>query len=250
MRLEAISVVRLRTDLPKQGLFQGERGTIVHVYDPPGGYEVEFVAPDGTTRVLGGLADDQVDLVWLAGPCAEFPECRRSPGEMLPAVVQAVEARGWTLCEGSMLYELRAKPGSWSYRDGQAVAISRWEEAVPFSDRWDGLRLHFGTVFPFQLELGGRPAPFLSLTETFAAYDRQKVRADEATRWASLLIDLLTAAMASECSFPAGVTDPDLFVGHRAPAGHGYREIALTWGATLFTRLPVKASPFDNPRSL
>jgi hypothetical protein len=59
---EEIDVIALKTAHPEHGLRAGERGTIVMVFDDA--YEVEFVNPDGTTRVMAPFAKSDVDVVW------------------------------------------------------------------------------------------------------------------------------------------------------------------------------------------
>jgi hypothetical protein len=44
--------VVLTSDLPVDGLEVGDVGTVIHIYDDGAGYEVEFVALDGTTAAV------------------------------------------------------------------------------------------------------------------------------------------------------------------------------------------------------
>lgn len=52
--------VILLVDLPDFGLEAGDMGTVVLVHDGGRGYEVEFVALDGTTIAVTSLAADEV----------------------------------------------------------------------------------------------------------------------------------------------------------------------------------------------
>lgn len=60
-------VVTLKHDLPDEDLVAGTAGTILDVYSPPPGYEVEFVGPDGLhvgKNPSVSLQPEQVELVW------------------------------------------------------------------------------------------------------------------------------------------------------------------------------------------
>jgi Domain of unknown function (DUF4926) len=53
-------VVTLTVDLPDHGLKRGDRGAVVMVYGNGVAFEVEFVAPDGTTLALLTLNSEQI----------------------------------------------------------------------------------------------------------------------------------------------------------------------------------------------
>jgi hypothetical protein len=58
------SVVRLKTDLPKEHLKSGSIGTIVAVFDRPElAYEVEFADERGATVAELALRPDQIEEV-------------------------------------------------------------------------------------------------------------------------------------------------------------------------------------------
>lgn len=60
-RFQSLERVRLCQDLPEHGLPRGESGTVVHVFDTPDAYLVEFVSPaDGGTRALAELKPEQL----------------------------------------------------------------------------------------------------------------------------------------------------------------------------------------------
>ena len=58
--LPELSLVVLTCDIPDSGLFAGDVGAIVHIYDQGAAYEVEFVAGDGTTIALITLKSESV----------------------------------------------------------------------------------------------------------------------------------------------------------------------------------------------
>ena len=47
--IEELDSVVLTRDIPESGLTVGDVGTVVHRYEAPRGYEVEFAAGDGST---------------------------------------------------------------------------------------------------------------------------------------------------------------------------------------------------------
>ena len=67
--LKELDAVALAKDLPDHRLKAGDLGTIVHVYDPAGPYEVEFVRANGWTVALIRLdatdirALDEMDIL-------------------------------------------------------------------------------------------------------------------------------------------------------------------------------------------
>ena len=58
-RIQELDVVALTEDLPAQGLFRGQIGTVVHVH-APGVFAVEFVGDDGHTYGLTTLRAEQL----------------------------------------------------------------------------------------------------------------------------------------------------------------------------------------------
>lgn len=67
--LKLLDVVALIENLPELGLYRGQVGTIVEVYDP-GVFEVEFSDMQGRTYALETLRDKQV-MVLHHQPLAE-----------------------------------------------------------------------------------------------------------------------------------------------------------------------------------
>jgi hypothetical protein len=57
--LQLLDVVALTTDRPDLGLYRGQVGTIVEVYEP-GVFEVEFSDVKGQTYALETLEDDHL----------------------------------------------------------------------------------------------------------------------------------------------------------------------------------------------
>jgi hypothetical protein len=57
--LQLLDVVALIENLPELGLYRGQVGTIVEVYEP-GVFEVEFSDRQGQTYALETLSDKQV----------------------------------------------------------------------------------------------------------------------------------------------------------------------------------------------
>jgi hypothetical protein len=60
--IQLLDVVTLLTDVPKSGLFRGQVGTIVEVYEP-NAFEVEFVDKKGQTYALETLKAEQLMLL-------------------------------------------------------------------------------------------------------------------------------------------------------------------------------------------
>ncbi len=71
-RIKEHDRVVLTADLPAEGLQAGDVGTVVHVYEDEG-YEVEFVALDGTTAAVATVRASHVRPV-AAG---ELPHARQ-----------------------------------------------------------------------------------------------------------------------------------------------------------------------------
>ena len=71
--IEELDVVAVKRDRPDLGLKAGDEGAIVLVYGE-GGCEVEFVNPDGSTRVMAALPMDEIEIVWRV---AEHPTSSR-----------------------------------------------------------------------------------------------------------------------------------------------------------------------------
>jgi hypothetical protein len=61
--IKEIDIVALKIDLPAKGLKVGDIGTVVHVYQDGGPFEVEFVALNGETIALVMLNADDVRAV-------------------------------------------------------------------------------------------------------------------------------------------------------------------------------------------
>ena len=61
MTIQLHEEVVLACDVPKEGLRQGDMGTVVHVY-PSGGFEVEFFTASGKTRAVLTLRAGDVRL--------------------------------------------------------------------------------------------------------------------------------------------------------------------------------------------
>ncbi len=60
-QLRILDTVIVTVDLTDEEVLTGDLGTVVEVYtDPHLAYEVEFVNPNGTTRALLTLSDDQI----------------------------------------------------------------------------------------------------------------------------------------------------------------------------------------------
>jgi hypothetical protein len=60
--IKLLDVVAITEDLPEVGLFRGQVGTVVEVYDP-GEFEVEFSDRNGETYALATLPHDQLLLL-------------------------------------------------------------------------------------------------------------------------------------------------------------------------------------------
>ena len=61
--IEELDVVALKRDRADLGLKAGDEGTIVLIYGDEA-CEVEFVNPDGTTRVMTAFPVEQLEVVW------------------------------------------------------------------------------------------------------------------------------------------------------------------------------------------
>jgi hypothetical protein len=60
-RYRSLERVRLREDVPEQGLACGDSGTVVHVFESADAYLVEFVNPaDGSTCALAEITPDDL----------------------------------------------------------------------------------------------------------------------------------------------------------------------------------------------
>ncbi|MGH2355358.1 MAG: DUF4926 domain-containing protein [Chloroflexota bacterium] len=63
-RLQLLDVVKLTTDIPDDGLQQGNVGTIVEIFEYPDlAYEVEFTDECGRTTAQVALLPHQIELV-------------------------------------------------------------------------------------------------------------------------------------------------------------------------------------------
>lgn len=61
---EDYEVVKLKDDLPSEGLSAGARGTVLMVYpEPPSEYEVEFLDGDGETLAVLTLPEEKLAKV-------------------------------------------------------------------------------------------------------------------------------------------------------------------------------------------
>lgn len=60
--IKLLDVVAITEDLPNVGLFRGQVGTVVEVYDA-GEFEVEFSDRDGEMYALATLRQDQLMLL-------------------------------------------------------------------------------------------------------------------------------------------------------------------------------------------
>ncbi len=60
--MQLLDVVTLLSDVPESGLFRGQVGTIVEVYEP-NVFEVEFVDTKGHTYALETLKAEQLMLL-------------------------------------------------------------------------------------------------------------------------------------------------------------------------------------------
>lgn len=60
---EEFEVVRLREDIPDEGLATGDVGAVVMTFADPEAYAVEFVNEDGSTRALRTFDPDQLERV-------------------------------------------------------------------------------------------------------------------------------------------------------------------------------------------
>ena len=61
--IEELDVVALTRDRADLALKAGDEGTVVLIYGEEA-CEVEFVNPDGTTRVMTAFPVEQLDVVW------------------------------------------------------------------------------------------------------------------------------------------------------------------------------------------
>lgn len=59
---EELDVVELTRDIKEDNLKKGARGTIVEIYKGGEAFEVEFIAPDGSTSTLLTLMPDDIRL--------------------------------------------------------------------------------------------------------------------------------------------------------------------------------------------
>lgn len=57
---EELDVVELTHDIKEDNLKKGSTGTIVEIYKGGKAYEVEFIAPDGSTSILLTLMPDDI----------------------------------------------------------------------------------------------------------------------------------------------------------------------------------------------
>jgi hypothetical protein len=62
MKLKVLDTVVLEKDLPSQGLWRGDVGAVIEVYEPDG-LEVEFVTGSGKTQALVTLKVAEVRLI-------------------------------------------------------------------------------------------------------------------------------------------------------------------------------------------
>ncbi|HYE73476.1 MAG TPA: DUF4926 domain-containing protein [Blastocatellia bacterium] len=60
-------VVILLTDLPEQGLRQGDQGTVVDAFDQPFGYIVEFLDAEGNFKALVDIDNPSLLRVIYSG---------------------------------------------------------------------------------------------------------------------------------------------------------------------------------------
>jgi len=58
--IQEYETVELETDLPKYGLHQGAKGTVVMVHGQGEGYEVEFFDQEGGTLVIATCLASQI----------------------------------------------------------------------------------------------------------------------------------------------------------------------------------------------
>lgn len=66
-RMKLLDVVRLEVDLPDEGLFKGDTGTVVHEhFGSRSALEIEFCDPEGRTITMLALLPSQLSLVWSA----------------------------------------------------------------------------------------------------------------------------------------------------------------------------------------
>lgn len=64
-KIELLDVVALTQDLPEQGLYRGQVGTVVEVYTPDA-FEVEFVDIKGRTYAMTSVRAYQLMLLHYA----------------------------------------------------------------------------------------------------------------------------------------------------------------------------------------
>jgi hypothetical protein len=57
--IRELDVVALTSDMPAEGLFRGQVGTVVHIHNPDT-FEVEFIDNDGRTYGLTTLRSEQL----------------------------------------------------------------------------------------------------------------------------------------------------------------------------------------------
>ncbi len=58
--IQEYETIELKTDLPKYGLHEGDKGTVVMVHGQGEGYEVEFFDQEGDTLVIVTCLDSQI----------------------------------------------------------------------------------------------------------------------------------------------------------------------------------------------
>ena len=61
--IEELDVVAMKRDRADLGLKAGDEGTIVLIYGDEA-CEVEFVNPDGSTRIMAALPVDEIEVIW------------------------------------------------------------------------------------------------------------------------------------------------------------------------------------------
>ena len=77
--IEELDVVALKRDHPDLGLKAGERGAVVLTYGDEA-CEVEFVNPDGSTRVMASFPVEDLEVVWRIADHRAAQADRRAAG--------------------------------------------------------------------------------------------------------------------------------------------------------------------------
>lgn len=77
--IEELDVVALRRDRADLGLTAGDEGAVVLVYGDEA-CEVEFVNPDGSTRVMTALPVAELEVVWRIADHRPAAPTRRAAG--------------------------------------------------------------------------------------------------------------------------------------------------------------------------